>query len=45
MTSTSRITDAGQKKWKPATRGRRSSLTASAISVIDSPEVFDVRIA
>jgi hypothetical protein len=37
------MTDAGQKKWKPRTRSGRE--VASAISVIDSAEVFEARIA
>ena len=41
--STRRITEAGQKKWKPTTLSGR--LVASPISVIDSPEVLEARIA
>ena len=43
MTSISRIIEAGQKKWKPTTLSGR--VVASAISVIDSAEVLDARIA
>ena len=35
--------DAGQKKWKPTTRSGR--VVASPISVIESPDVFEARIA
>jgi hypothetical protein len=43
MTSIRRITEAGQKKWNPRTRSGR--VVASAISVIDSADVFDEMIA
>ena len=43
MTSIRRMNDAGQKKWKPTTLSGR--LVASAISVIESPEVLEARIA
>jgi hypothetical protein len=35
--------EAGQKKWKPTTLSGRC--VASAISVIDRPDVLDARIA
>jgi hypothetical protein len=43
MTSIRRMTEAGQKKWKPSTLSGR--VVASAISVIDSAEVFEAMIA
>src|SRR3954465_4032584 len=43
ITSIRRIIDAGQKKWKPQTLSPR--LVASPISVIDSEDVFEARIA
>ena len=43
MTSISRMNDAGQKKWKPTTLSGRC--VASAISVIDRPEVLEARTA
>ena len=42
-TSISRITLAGQKKWKPTTLCGRC--VASAISVMDSPDVFEASTA
>ncbi len=42
MISTSGITDAGKKKWKPTTLSGRS---VSPISVIESEEVLEARIA
>ena len=43
ITSISRIRDAGQKKWKPTTWSGR--IVISPISVIDSPDVLEARIA
>jgi hypothetical protein len=43
MISTSRMRDAGQKKWKPTTFSGR--LVISPISVIESPDVLEARIA
>ena len=43
MTSIRRMNDAGQKKWKPTTLSGRC--VASAISVIESPDVFVARTA
>ena len=43
MISIRRIRDAGQKKWKPTTLSGRSVI--SPISVIESPEVLEARIA
>ena len=43
ITSISRMNEAGQKKWKPTTLSGR--WVASAISVIDRPDVLEARIA
>ena len=43
ITSIRRMNDAGQKKWKPTTLSGRC--VASAISVIERPEVLDARTA
>ena len=43
ITSIRRMNEAGQKKWKPTTCSGRC--VASAISVIDRPDVLEARIA
>jgi electron transfer flavoprotein alpha/beta subunit len=43
MISTSGITEAGKKKWKPTTFSGRS--VSRPISVMESDEVFEARIA
>ena len=43
ITSISRMYEAGQKKWKPTTLSGR--LVMSPISVIESPDVLEARIA